>query len=197
MAALLLAVPTVLTLPADGRPDSALKPQILGDQTEHEATAPDEQAAGSNASARAGWLRERVPDGFTSTETCQEDCYTYAGDWTEKCLWNNSEGNGVHCEGCEQCTGAAAAPVADNSTNATAPTELEKENAELKKKLEAMNLEKENAELKKKLEAAEKASMNASQPAASDNATAPDNATKTAPKSADDIDKKKPRHVHG
>ena len=30
MAALLVAVPTVLTLPADGRPDSALKPQILG-----------------------------------------------------------------------------------------------------------------------------------------------------------------------
>ena len=34
MAALLLAVPTVLTLPADGRPDSALKPRVLG---EHEA----------------------------------------------------------------------------------------------------------------------------------------------------------------
>ena len=121
MAALLLAVPTVLTLPADGRPDSALKPQILGDQTEHEATAPDEQAAGSNASARAGWLRERVPDGFTSTETCQEDCYTYAGDWTEKCQWNDR----VHCDGCDEC-------------GPTAPdTQLEKENEELKKKLEA------------------------------------------------------------
>ena len=58
-----------------------------------------------------------------------------------------------------------------------------------------MNLEKENAELKKKLEAAEKASMNASQPAASDNATAPGNATKTAPAHGDDIDKKK--RVHG
>ena len=102
-----------------------------------------------------------MPPGFTPTATCQKECHTYAGDWTEKCLWNNSEGNGFHCEGCEQCTGAAAAPVADNSTNATAPTELEKENAELKKKLEA----------------AEKASKNASQPAAPDNATAPENAT--------------------
>ena len=61
-----------------------------------------------------------------------------------KCSWNNSEGNGFHCEGCEQCTGVAAAPVADNSTNATA-TELEKENAELKKKLEAAKKESKNA----------------------------------------------------
>ena len=102
-----------------------------------------QQPAGSNASAQG----PGVPPGFTPTATCQKECHTYAGDWTEKCLWNNSEGNGFHCEGCEQCTGAAAAPVDDNSTNATAPTELEKENAELKKWLEA----------------AEKASKNASQ----------------------------------
>mgnify|MGYP004306253511 CR=1 FL=1 len=134
----------------------------------------DDDEASSNASATG------PPPGFTPTAFCEEKCYTYAGDWQEKCLWNNSEGNGFHCEGCEQCTGAAAAPVADNSTNATAPTELEKENAELKKKLEA----------------AEKASKNASQPAASDNAKAPDNATNaTAPPKGDGIDKKK--RVHG
>ena len=126
-----------------------------------------------------------LPPGFTPTATCQKECHTYDGDWTEKCTWNNSDGNGFHCEGCEQCTGAAAAPVADNSTNAT-----------------ASDLEKENAELKKKLEAAEKASKNASQPAASDNATAPDNATNAkAPPPAldihkgDDVDKNK--RVHG
>ena len=61
----------------------------------------------------------------------------------------------------------------------------------------ASRLEKENAELKKKLEA-----MNASQPAASDNAKAPDNATNAkAPPPAldihkgDDVDKNK--RVHG
>ena len=132
----------------------------------------DDDEASSNASATG------PPPGFTPTATCQKECHTYAGDWTEKCLWNNSEGNGVHCEGCEQCTGAAAAPVADNSTNATAPTELEKENAELKKKLEA----------------AEKASKNASQTAAPDNATAPENATNAPGDGAGD-DKKK--RVHG
>ena len=65
-----------------------------------------------------------VPEGFTPTATCEKECHTYAGDWKEgpdpKCSWNNSEGNGFYCEGCEQCTGVAAAPVADNSTNATA-----------------------------------------------------------------------------
>jgi hypothetical protein len=111
------------------------------------ATAANRTAdVGANTAAATG-----VPEGFTPTATCQTECHTYAGDWKEgpdpKCSWNNSEGNGFHCEGCEQCTGVAAAPVADNSTNATA-TELEKENAELKKKLEA----------------AEKASKNASQP---------------------------------
>ena len=55
-------------------------------------------------------------------------------------------------------------------------------------------LEKENAELKKKLEAAEKASKNASQPAAPDNATAPENATNAPGDGAGD-DKKK--LVHG
>ena len=74
-------------------------------------------------------------------------------------------------------SGAAAAPVADNATNAT-----------------ASDLEKENAELKKKLEAAEKASKNASQPAAPDNATAPENAT-NAPGDGAGEDKKK--RVHG
>ena len=74
----------------------------------------DDDEASSNASAMG------PPPGFTPTAFCEEKCYTYAGDWQEKCLWNNSEGNGFHCEGCEQCTGVAAAPVADNSTNATA-----------------------------------------------------------------------------
>ena len=81
MAAALLAVPTVLTLPADGRPDLALKPRLLG---EHEAATPGEQAAGSRALPLPSRRATGVPEGFTSTETCKEECYTYAGGWTEK-----------------------------------------------------------------------------------------------------------------
>ena len=83
MAAALLAVPTVLTLPADGRPDLALKPRLLGEHFNLDASA---------------------TDGFTSTETCKEECYTYAGVWTEKCQWNDR----VHCDGCVECENPTA-----------------------------------------------------------------------------------------
>ena len=138
-AFLLAAAAPAAALPADGaRKDSTLKPWIpdpttglpldpqpppgqgpAGQQPAGQQPA-GQQPAGSNASAQG----PGVPEGFTPTATCEKECHTYAGDWKEgpdpKCSWNNSEGNGFHCEGCEQCTGVAAAPVADNSTNATA-----------------------------------------------------------------------------
>ena len=86
MAAALLAVPTVLTLPADGRPDLALKPRLLGEHFNLDASATG------------------APEGFTSTETCKEECYTYAGAWTEKCQWNDR----VHCDGCVECENPTA-----------------------------------------------------------------------------------------
>ena len=111
-----------LWFPLDPQPQPGQQPagqQPAGQQPAGQQPA-GQQPAGSNASAQG----PGVPEGFTPTATCEKECHTYAGDWKEgpdpKCSWNNSEGNGFHCEGCEQCTGVAAAPVADNSTNATA-----------------------------------------------------------------------------
>ena len=66
-------------------------------------TSTGQKAAGSNASSTG------VPEGFTATKTCEEKCYTYAGDWMGhdgKCLWNDR----VHCSGCAEC-----GPTASNT----------------------------------------------------------------------------------